>query len=95
MLRPYSVRTIDETSCRITLPHYWTDDVREYVLFVPARGGYVRRWNDDGTARQICDKLYDSGATLVFYPAPGSDFARMIRREMRARKRADERGCNA
>lgn len=95
MLRPYSVRTIDETSCRITLPHYWTDDVREYVLFVPARGGYVRRWNDDGTARQICDKLYDSGATLVFYPAPGNDFARMIRREMRARKRADEREYNA
>ena len=82
---------IEETGsnrCSIT---YWDDAEDRAVtldLFAPIDGGYVK-FDDGRQFPQVCEMLYGSGDTLVWYPRSGP-LSALVRREWR-RRRASER----
>ena len=67
----------------------WKGNTRVSRTFMcPPDGGYVREHQRDGDWRQVCDKLYGQGSTLM---APSRDaLPEVIRREYRAMRRADK-----
>ena len=88
----YRVKALDDATVKVTIPATWSfdGDAETFTLHVRPSGGYVRRSLPNGDWRQICDRLYDTGPTLLWYPG-GRSFAEYIRREVRRRKRDDDK----
>lgn len=81
---------ISETEGGVRL-EYTEMDGRAVVrnFFVTGSGpcsGYVREWQQDGSAEQVCDRLGSTGATLVCHHA---DLLALVRKEWRAASRRE------
>lgn len=70
--------------CTLRFTDY-NGDVRERDFFAPPGGGYVRE--DWSNPRQVCERLYQRGATLIWDAKLYPTLAALIRRE---RKRATD-----
>lgn len=68
-----------------------TGEIETHTYWVGDGGGYVHEITPErpGTSgRQVCERLYSSGSTLMARPETLAD---VIRRELRRRREADRR----
>lgn len=75
---------------RVTISYdaWYGERVTRTFTTMGVDGGYVIELDLTGGAKQICDRLARTGNTL--YCARRADLAKLIRREYRAMRRADE-----
>lgn len=72
-----------DDSGRVTLSYDGDDGERVTRAFTcPIDGGYVREYKAGGDLKQVCDKLYSHGSTLM--ASNRSSLADLIRREYKA-----------
>lgn len=80
---------LNDDEVELTYYESFLDDMKTRRFFRPWGGGYVREVLSNGATRQVCDRLALFGSTLTCDVK--TPLAKVIRREYRAMKQAEDR----
>ncbi len=83
------IESVSSNQAKITYYDDLSDEIVTREFFAPISGGYVREAS--ASYPQVCERLYNTGNTLEWYPKYGG-LITSIRREWRRRQRLAMRG---